>query len=114
VQLAAFELHLLFVELVLDDVRASLAARATGLLLLSLLLVIDLAHGDRDGLAIVDVVLELRWVICGTAVLLFLLWVILARFFSTSGELAALALLVLECVDVNLALWLHHSQLLCL
>ena len=59
-QFAAFELHLLLVELVLNDVGPALDARATTLLLLPLLLVIYLAHGDRDGLAIVNVVLELR------------------------------------------------------
>ena len=58
-QFAAFELHLLLVELVLNDVRPALDTRPASLLLLSLLLVIDLAHRDRDGLAIVDVVLEL-------------------------------------------------------
>ena len=50
-ELAALELHLLLVELILDDVVGALLAGAV--LAVPLLLVVDLAHGHRDRLAIV-------------------------------------------------------------
>ena len=50
-ELAALELHLLLVELVLNDIVGPLLACA--ILAIPLLLVIDLAHGDRDALAII-------------------------------------------------------------
>jgi len=53
-QLAALELDLLLVELVLDDVRASLGR--ADVLLVPLLLVVDLGHARRDRLATVSVV----------------------------------------------------------
>ena len=52
-QLASLELHLLFVELVLNDIRASLSAREATRLLLPLLLLIELVGGDRDTLAMI-------------------------------------------------------------
>ena len=51
VEFASFELHLLLIELVLDYVVRSLLAGT--ILPVSLLLVVDLAHGHRDRLPIV-------------------------------------------------------------
>ena len=50
-ELTPLELHLLLVELVLNDVVGSLLAGSV--LPISLLLVVNLAHGDRDRLPIV-------------------------------------------------------------
>jgi len=52
-QLATLELHLLLVELVLDDVRATLRASEASGLLLSLLLVVELVRVDGDALSVV-------------------------------------------------------------
>ena len=50
-ELTTFELHLFLVELVLNNVVGALLAGTV--LAVSLLLVIDLAHGDGDALAII-------------------------------------------------------------
>ena len=50
-ELAALELHLLLVELVLNDIVGPLLAGA--ILAVPLLLVVDLTHGDRDALTII-------------------------------------------------------------
>ena len=65
-ELAALELHLLLVELVLDNVVGPLLAGA--ILAVPLLLVIDLAHGHRDALAIITctviilIIKHLNWI----------------------------------------------------
>ena len=60
VEPSALELHLLFVVLVVDDVRAALAA-LEDFRLLALLLIINLTHGLRDALALVFMV-QIFWI----------------------------------------------------
>ena len=60
VEPSALELHLLFVVLVVDDVRAALAA-LEDFRLLPLLLIINLTHGLRDALALVFMV-QIFWI----------------------------------------------------
>lgn len=52
-ELAAFELHLLLVELVLDDVGPTLRASEARRLLFPLLLVVELVGVDGDALPVV-------------------------------------------------------------
>ena len=65
-ELAALELHLLLVELVLNDIVGPLLAGA--ILAIPLLLVVDLTHGDRDALAIITctiiilIIKHLNWI----------------------------------------------------
>jgi len=56
-EFAALELHLLLVELILYDVRAALRPCEASVLLLSLLLVVELARADRDALSVVACIL---------------------------------------------------------
>ena len=112
IEAATLELHLLFVVLVVDDVRAALAA-LEDFRLLPLLLIINLTHGLRDALALVFMV-QIFWIFVIHFNLTFdplrlLLWILGAPWRIFRKQII-LYKLIIFIIQMRIKLFLVHSS----